>query len=55
MPARAIEVLRDIHVRDESNAKPVIEGDLLVIDAIALGEGLVPSQVRLRESCAVRD
>ena len=53
MPLRAIDVLRDVEVGDQRDAEPVVEGDLPVIDAIALGEGLVPGERALREGRSV--
>lgn len=41
---RAVEVLRQIEVSDQSDTQSIIERDLLVNDIRALREGLVPNQ-----------
>lgn len=49
MPARAVDVLWDVEVGDQRDAEPLVEGDLAVIDAFALGERLVPRERALRK------
>ena len=49
MPLRTVDGLRDIEVRHEGDAESVVEGDLPVIDAIALRKRLIPRKSALRE------
>jgi hypothetical protein len=53
--AGAVEVLRDIQVPDQVDAKPIIEGHLLVVHPIAPGKCLVPSESVLSEGFSVRE
>src|SRR3954468_3688340 len=46
---RAVEVFRNIEIGDKGNAEPVGVGHLTLINAVALGERLVPCCIVLRE------
>jgi len=45
---RTVEIFWDIQVRDQIDAQPVIEGDLLVDQLVALRKRLVPGELVCR-------